>query len=154
MKKGQGGITPEESRYWDGALGDEAARRLEARLDADPARRARLEAWRDAMDLWRSDAARRVATLDPAVLAERALAEADVVASEGPLLRRYATAAVVLIGLGVAGAGVLGPNPGRAALLETGAAIRVLEEARLAQEGRVEVEAQPFPAHHLEPQER
>ena len=68
------GWTREESRWIDGLLDDASARRLEARLAADPERAARLRAYRDAMDLWRDDVDRVAGRLDTASLADQVLA--------------------------------------------------------------------------------
>jgi anti-sigma factor RsiW len=101
--------TPEESRYVDGALDAEAARRLEARLAADPERARRLRAWAASMDLWREDARRRAARGAPDELASAVLADGDADARAARSLNRYAAAALVLLGLGTVGAALLGP---------------------------------------------
>ncbi len=137
----------EESLYLDGELSPEARRRFETRLAGDPALQRRIQRWRENADLWRDDVRRAVADIDPGLLAERVLARAERSSSSDTRIAwRYAAAALVLLGLGVTGASVLGPRPGTASLLETGAAIRVLESERLAHQGRVEWDMTQFAA--------
>lgn len=95
------GISREESRHLDGELPPEAARRLERQLAADPERTARMAAWRESMDLWRSDASRPT---DTGALAEHVLA-AVAQAPPPPAVRTtwYAAAAAILIAIGVTG---------------------------------------------------
>lgn len=116
----EGNWTRETSRYVDGELAPHQAASVEAELAQEPARTGRLDAWRDAMDLWREDTRRTAARLDPHVMADRVLREGpagvaprDVRAARAA--RRYAAAAVVLLGIGVGGAAWLGPIPVRAA---------------------------------------
>jgi hypothetical protein len=109
------------------------------------------------MDVWRDDTERlkRAVDLDrvrAGVMAR--IARGDVEAESTVALRRYAAAALVLIAFGVAGAGLLGPNPGRASLLQTGAAIRVLEKDRIHHHGRLEWELNSFAGRHLDLEER
>jgi hypothetical protein len=126
------GWTREESRWIDGLLDEPSARRLEARLAADPDRGARLGAYRDAMDLWREDVDRVAGRLDTGRLAEQVLAghglEAERLARQA---RRYAAAAVLLIGLGLAGASAVGPRRAEAGRAPVQTALQLIEQERL-----------------------
>jgi anti-sigma factor RsiW len=102
------GLSPEESRYVDGEAPPDAARRLERQLAADPERADRLEAYRDAMDVWREDAQHTARTVDPrGALAERVLEsvtrDAPPSRATNPMPRWYAAAAVLLIAVGIGG---------------------------------------------------
>lgn len=126
------GWTREESRWIDGMLDEASARRLEARLAEDPERSARLEAYRDAMSLWRDDTDHRAGTVDTARLA------GDVLAGHGleserdvRTAKRYAAAAVLLIGLGLAGASALGPRRAEADGAPLHTALQLIEQDRL-----------------------
>ena len=113
------GLTPEECRYLDGEMTPQEARSMEHRLAADPERAAQLEAWRDAMDLWRDDAARAAAPVatDPDALADRILAglgqspEADRRTVSPTVARWYASAAAVLMAIGITGTILAQPTP-------------------------------------------
>lgn len=103
------GLSRDESRFLDGELPPDAARRLESRLAADPQRAERLEAYREAMDVWREDAACASRAVDPPdALADRVVRK--VTADPSPMLRPpgalprwYAAAAVLLIAVGIGG---------------------------------------------------
>jgi hypothetical protein len=96
-------LTRRESRWLDGQM--PAGEREEFERALDPARRARLEALREAGALWREDALRAARRHDPRDLAERVLAGAAprAAAAPAPRLAFPAAAAVVLIALGVLG---------------------------------------------------
>lgn len=142
--------TRDESRYVDGELGDAEARRLEAELEREPDRAARLEDWDEAMSLWREDAARRKDAFDPQQVTAAVLA--DIQKGEGAsdpmatVLRRYAAAAAVLIGLGTAGAAWLGPDPTQSPVLSSSSALRLLEAGQLTHHERLALTAYPQPA--------
>lgn len=147
--------TREESRFVDGELEGEAPQRIEQALGHDPERRERLGAWTQAMDLWREDAELVAGRLDRASLADRILSDLDPeVLRSGRAASRYAAAALLILGLGVAGSFALGPHPARAAMLEKGVALRVLEEDRLHHHGRIEWERRSFVDQHFEDRER
>lgn len=125
-------LTREESRWLDGRLDEHAARRVEARLAADAQRAARLEAHRQAMALWREDTARHAETLDAGRLAERVLAGRGLRAEQDTRqARRYAAAAVLLIGLGLAGASAVGPRRAEAGHAPVQSALQLIERDRL-----------------------
>lgn len=112
-------LTPEESRWLDGTLPADAARRLERQLAADPRRRAALERYRESMAVWRDDARACTQTgstdqessldgLADEILANSASAEP----SRRPVRPReetprfaglYAAAALLLVGVGLVG---------------------------------------------------
>lgn len=143
------GWTREESRWIDGRLDDESARRLEAELAKRPERRARLEAYREAMDLWRADAAREASTLDAERLKDVVLSGAPLRREETALrtartARRYAAAAVFLIGLGLVGATALGPQPARSAEPDVESALQLIERERLELQKERELAAFPL----------
>jgi len=130
--------TREESRYVDGELDGDAAERLSGELRADPERRARLDAWREVMDLWRDDTYRRASRLAPAVLTDRVrrdLAASALRARTSGAAQRYAAAALVLIGLGLVGSMWLGARPPPGIRGGVPAALRAVEHDRLAIEG-------------------
>jgi hypothetical protein len=85
---------------------------------------------REVMDLWREDVDRRARRIDPTALAERVLRAAPDVAHATSAARRWAAAAVVLIGLGVLGSLVVAPTNRRAADTVPGA-VRLIEHDRL-----------------------
>lgn len=124
--------TREESRWVDGTLDEPAARRLLDRLAEDPERAARLRAYRDAMDLWRDDTDRVADGLDTGRLADQVLAGRGLAAERDALwARRYAAAAVLLIGLGLAGASTLDPRRGEAGGAAVQTALQLIERDRL-----------------------
>lgn len=140
----------DESRYIDGELDDADARRLESELESAPDRAARLDAWEDAMDVWRDDARRRSQAFDADALSQAVLdrvrrGEADSDPAL-PVLRRYAAAAVLLLGLGTTGAAWLGPHPDRRPTLNSTHALRLLEAGQLVQHERLALTAYPQPA--------
>lgn len=108
-------LTPEESRWLDGTLPADAARRLERQLAADPRRRAALERYRESMGAWRDDARRGLADQDSFLdgLADQILANsASAEPSRRPVRPReetprfaglYAAAALLLVGVGLVG---------------------------------------------------
>ena len=140
----------DESRYVDGELGADEARRLEAQLEQDPRVAERLDAWQDAMALWRDDASRLSTSFDAAGTTAAVLANIhgqDAGADTSlAALRRYAAAAVLLLGLGTAGAAWLGPDPGPAPVLSGSGALRLLEAGQLDHYGRLELTSFPQPA--------
>ena len=103
------GLSPDESRYVDGEMSEAETRSMEHRLAADPAAAARVEAWRNAMGLWRDDTQRAAAPVaaEPDVLADRVLASLARDERRGVVslyvARRYAAAAVLLMAVGVTG---------------------------------------------------
>ncbi len=110
------GFSREESRYLDGELPDETARRMENRLAADPDATDRVEAYRDAMDLWRDDVQRTAQRVDPEALADRIVAAARSGPSQLPIAQSraapwYAAAALLLIGIGITGTMLNLPAP-------------------------------------------
>ena len=143
--------TREDSRYVDERLGGAARAHYEHGLASDPIRRERLERWRTAMDLWREDAAGLAGALDAGSLTRRVLAGRPTF--DEALRRaawRYAAAAVLLLGVGLAGSAALGPHPARAADLDPAVGLRVLERERFAHQERVAWEIHPFIGRHLE----
>lgn len=140
----------DESRYVDNELDAAAARRLESELEAAPDRAARLDAWEDAMDAWRDDARRRSEAFDADALSQAVVARVrrGEVASDPalPILRRYAAAAVLLLGLGTAGAAWIGPHPDRRPVLSSSQALRLLEAGQLVQHERLALTTYPQPA--------
>ena len=112
-------LTPDESRLIDGLLSGEAARRVERQVAADPGRRDAMARERAALGLWVEDARR--ARLDEDALTARVLAAVEDApqaagrGTGGAAGRRwgevlspraaitYAAAAVLLIGVGLAG---------------------------------------------------
>ena len=140
----------DESRYLDGELEATAAGRLERALERDPARRDRLHAWTEAMDIWRDDVSRRADSIPAPALAHAVVAglrrsSSAAVAAE-PVLRRYAAAAALLIGLGTAGAAWLGPDAGLAPRLRGPDALRLLEAGQLGLHERLALTTFPQPA--------
>jgi anti-sigma factor RsiW len=140
--------TREESLWVDGRLDPESARELEARLASDPARAARLQAYREAMALWREEADREAARLEPSRLAERVLAGVGLRAEQERVrgvraARRYAAAAVLLIGLGVGGALWIGARDATAGGESMEAALQQIERSRL--DHRMDVEWELLP---------
>lgn len=108
---------------------------------------------REALEVWRDDAERirRAADLDRIRRTVRERIARGDVESEGALvLRRYAAAAVLLIGFGVGGAAWIGPNPGRADALQQGAALLAIDQHRIHQCGQTEVEIHSFVGRHLD----
>ncbi len=107
--------TREDSRYVDGELEGEQARRLERETTEGDLRSKRLGAWREAMDLWREDGRRAAMAFDADRVTRRIL-EASGPREAAPGLaaiqatRRYAAAAVLLIGLGLGGTLWIGPQ--------------------------------------------
>lgn len=111
------GFSREESLYLDGEMPDDAARRMGHRLAADPERADGVQAYREAMDVWREDAARTARSLgDGEAMADRVLASL----TDGPRLAMqqasraapwYAAAAMLLIGVGIAGTLLSRPAP-------------------------------------------
>jgi anti-sigma factor RsiW len=101
-------LSREESRWLDGAMSPDERERFERALTADPRRAEQLGAWREAMDLWRDDTRRLASRASPEATADRVLAtvasgEGGGALAETAAVRRYATAALVLLGLGVGG---------------------------------------------------
>ena len=138
--------TRDESRYADGELDADSAARLEARLRKEPDRARRIEAWQEAMDLWRDDVGRQVAASDPAAVTDRvirSLGEApDIAPDPGSVkARRYAVAALILLGLGLVGSAALGakPIPLESPLCAPNV-LREVEEDRFALEGDIQVQ--------------
>jgi len=143
------GWTREESRFIDGMLDAESARRLEAELERHPERRARVDAWRDAMDLWRDDVTRESAGLDPDRLKDAVLSGAARRREEAELrstraARRYAAAAILLIGLGLAGATAVGPQRVRRTEPDAATALLFIEHERLELQKERELAAFPL----------
>ncbi len=140
----------DESRYIDGELDAADASRLEAELENASDRTARLRAWEDAMDVWRDDARRRSKAFDAGAVSQAVLArvQSGEAASDPalPSLRRYAAAAVLLLGLGTAGAAWLGPHPDRRPMLSSSHALRLLEAGQLVQHERLALTTYPQPA--------
>lgn len=140
-------LTREESLWLDGRLDEAAARRLEAELAKHPERRARLEAWHEAMDLWRDDVERIAGDLDTRALADAVLAGRGLRAEQAARqARRYAAAAVLLIGVGLAGASALGPRRAEAARVPLEAELERIERDRL--ELQIAREWATFPVVH------
>lgn len=133
MSQGDG-TTPEgrfdlgDSRYLDGRGTPEERAAFRAGLEKDPARRARLEAHEEAMDLWRADVARDVDRIDPEAIAAEVLEQIQRPAARPPRLaihRVWAAAAVVLIALGAVGTFLAQPpDP-----TETQADFRAIDES-------------------------
>lgn len=102
------------SRWIDGELDAPRAAEVRRRVEADPAAREHLASWRRAMELWREDVGRASDQADPSDMARRVLASTDTVERRAnelrPVFWRYAAAAVLLLGLGVAGASLVGPR--------------------------------------------
>lgn len=108
-------LTPEESRWLDGTLPADAARRLERQLAADPRRRAALESYRASMDIWRADARGGPASDDTFLdgLADEIIASPAPSGSSPRPVRLheetprfaglYAAAALLLVGVGLVG---------------------------------------------------
>lgn len=108
---------------------------------------------REALDLWQDDAdrVRRAVDLDRIrTKVETSVQRGDVEAKSVLALRRYAAAALVLIGLGVGGAALIGPNPGRAEALQQGAALLAIDHHRIHHCGRTEMESHSFVGRHLD----
>lgn len=128
--------TRDESRWIDGELEADAARRHEARRSSE--RDRRLRTYREAMNLWRDDTGQATAQVDMEALAHRVLDGSAVVPAPAGkdvasrVARRYAAAALVLIGLGLAGAVCVGSNPTRINPPPPRADIRGVEQDRLA----------------------
>jgi anti-sigma factor RsiW len=140
-------LSREESLWLDGRLDQASARRLEAELAKDPARRARLEAWHEAMDLWRDDAVHLAEGLDTRHLADQVLAGRGLRAEgDARSARRYAAAAVLLIGVGLAGASALGPRRAEASRVPLEAGLERIERDRL--ELQIAREWATFPVVH------
>ena len=109
-------------------LDEASARRLETRLANDPERADRLHAYRDAMDLWRDDTDRVAQGLDTNRLAEQVLQGQGLRAEhDARVARRYAAAAVLLIGLGLAGASAMGPRRAEADSAPLQTALQLIE---------------------------
>ena len=126
------GWTREESRWIDGRLDPASAQGLETRLAKDPERAARLQVYRDAMDLWRDDTDRSAEDIDTARLAAQVLRGRGLRSERDALrARRYAAAAVLLIGLGLAGASALGPRRAEADGAPLQTALQLIEQDRL-----------------------
>ena len=104
----------------------------------------------EAMGLWRDDTARHAETFDPQRVTAAVLA--DIQKGEGAsdpmatVLRRYAAAAAILIGLGTGGAAWLGPDPTASPTLSSSSALRLLEAGQLAHHERLALTAYPQPA--------
>ncbi len=96
-------MTPEESRFLDGTLPPEEAKRLEREIAADPERTDALNAYRESMGLWRDDAERTPAS--PPDMADRVLAALDRGQGGGSasIPTWYAVAAMLMISVGVLG---------------------------------------------------
>jgi anti-sigma factor RsiW len=143
-------LTPEESRYLDGLLDPEALRRFEAQLATDPERRERLDAWKRAMALWQDDVERVAATFDADALTERVLRMEGEQASgwgEFRSARRYAAAALLLIGVGVFGAAWVGPQPMRNGFASTSNVMRLMEEEQI--DLQADLEMLTLPGEHI-----
>lgn len=134
-------LSREESRYLDGELPPEEMRRLERELAADPDRAARLASYRDAVGLWKQDVERRTAIVDEAALADRVMASiasgsSRALTSLPPAAPRWvAAAAVLLIGIGVAGTAMVHKSRSAAANQES----RELQELSFMSEAMVQM---------------
>lgn len=127
--------TREESRYVDSELDARAAEAVDARLERDPALLERVEGWHEVADLYREDVVRRAPAFDPRVMVDRVLRDGPSAVEPAGLrdaraARRYAVAALVLLGIGILGATWLGPQ---ARVEESGiqATVRNLERERI-----------------------
>ena len=113
-------LTPDEARLLDGSLPTEERRRLDRQLAADPARAQRLARDRAALHLWVEES--RSTPVDVEALADRVFDRIDDESHAGRLASRsgsrgetlsprtamaYAAAAVLLIGVGLAGTWVV-----------------------------------------------
>lgn len=142
--------TREESRWIDGVLDEASARRLEASLATDPERATRLRDYRDAMDLWRDDADRAAEGFDTRRVADQVLAGRGLAAERAARqARRYAVAAVLLIGLGLVGASAVGPRRAEAGRAPLQTALQLIEQDRLDLQTAREWEV--FPLVHNTP---
>ena len=132
------------SRWLDGECGADEARRVEARVAADPALAEEVARLRSAMDAFRDDASAAA----PEALAERVLASAARGEQESEqfrgLARRYAAAAAVLLAVGVGGSVWVAPAASSASAQRAGTASLVdLEESQMARELYVALDEQP-----------
>ena len=134
------------SRWLDGECGADEARRVEARIAADPALAAEVARLKAAMDAFRDDAG----AAPPQALAERVLASAVRGEQESErfraLARRYSAAAAVLLAVGVGGSVWVAPAaPAPSSAGRTGAAsLADLEESQMARELYVALDEQPI----------
>ncbi|MDJ0974320.1 MAG: hypothetical protein QNJ98_07675 [Planctomycetota bacterium] len=96
-------LTPEESRFLDGTLPPEEAKRLEREIAADPARSDALASYRRAVGLWRDDAER--GAVAPEQIADKVLAAVGRGEAGGAagIPTWYAVAAMLMISVGVLG---------------------------------------------------
>ncbi len=134
------GLSHEESRYLDGELPPEDMRRFERELAADPDRAARLDAYRDAMGLWKQDVERRTAMVDEDALADRVMASissGEALELLRPLAPRWMTAAAVLL----IGVGVIGTTVVRSQRAGAAQASQKLEKLSFMSEAMVEMMA-------------
>jgi len=141
------GWTREESLWLDGRLDEASALRLEARLAEDPERAARLETYRETMGLWRDDTDRLAEGLDTRRLVDEVLAGRGLRAERDERrARRYAAAAVLLIGLGLAGASAVGPRRAEAGRTPLQSGLELIERDRF--ELQIAREWATFPVIH------
>ena len=84
----------------------------------------------EAFALWREDADRGAAAFDADALTRRVLAGRGRAETVARATRRYAAAAVVLLGVGVAGAAAVGPKRAEADPPNVRSALQTLEKNR------------------------
>lgn len=125
--------TRAESRRLDGEGGTRPPGTPEG---GPPSESEHVRAYREAMALWREEAERSATRFDAALVFRRVL-DARHPDDAAPGLaglraaRRYAAAALLLIGVGLAGAAWLGQEPAEAGEPSLDAALSVLEGSRL-----------------------